>query len=114
MMLEKIQKHIEERNCIIKELKKIIGYCDSSEINIDLDCKWSIEEDSLWISEDGKPFKDDGYNCIPYTISSFKNKGKKLVMAEKDSITYVQIYPEYEKWYNTTILLLSNNNKIER
>ena len=110
-MLERIQKHIQERDSIVNDLNDIMGHCDDSPIEIEIDSQWSQDGDSLWISADGKPIDEDYY---AYTVSSFSARGEELFMGEKDGLTYVMAYSEEGRWQDTYIFILSNKNKVER
>ena len=103
-MLERIKKHIEERNQINELLKEIMPYADDTPFEITLEHKWKVNGGELFIYD-----TEDEY---AYNISSWANRGDQLFMGEKDGITYVMAYAADGKWYETTILILDNKNKI--
>jgi hypothetical protein len=109
-MLERITNHVNEREAITDELKKIMTHCDSdSPIDVDITSEWQIDGDELRIGEDDKPIDENKGNYYSYTISSMGAKGKELFIGEKDGITYVMAYPD--NWRDTVIYVLDNKNR---
>lgn len=106
-MFKRISDHVSERDAITEELKKIMGHCDESPIEIDITSEWEVNGDELHIQVDDEPLSDDYYG---YTISSMGAKGEELFMGEKDGFTYVMAYPE--NWRDTTIYVLNNKLKV--
>lgn len=108
-MIDRIKKHVEERDAIIAELETIMGHCDDSPIDIDfIDKKWAVNEDELHLQVKDYDLEDDYYG---YEISSMGAKGEELFMGEKNGYTYVMAHDG--DWEKTTIFVLDNKNKIE-
>lgn len=106
-MLERIINHVNEREEITKELKKIMTHCDDSPIEIDLETKWEVYGDELRLQFEDEPLDENGYT---YTISSMGAKGEELFMGTRSGITYVMAYDE--NWRDTVIYVLNNINKV--
>ena len=108
-MIDRIKKHIEERDAIIVELKVIMGYSDDSPINLDfIDKKWAVNEDGLHLQVKDYDLEDDYYG---YDISSMGAKGENFFMGDKDGYTYVMAHND--DWENTVIFVLDNKTKVE-
>lgn len=107
-MIDKIKKHVAERNAIVAELNAIMGHCDSSPINTDwLGKKWAMNEDELHLQVKDYDLDDDYYG---YEISSLGAAGKEFFMGEKDGYTYVMAHDG--DWYNTQVFVLDNKNRV--
>lgn len=108
-MLDRIQKHIAERDAIIEELKLIMVHADvDSPLEIELEAKWSVSGDEFRLQVEDYDLDDDGYS---YTISSMGAKGEELFMGTKDGVTYIMAYED--NWRDTMIFVLKNENKNE-
>lgn len=109
-MLDRIKKHLEERDAINEELTKIMGYCDESHIDLDfIDKKWAICCDiELHLQVDGYDIDD---NYFVWTISSMGMKNQNQYIGNKDGYTYVMAFDG--SWDNTRIFILNNKLKQE-
>lgn len=108
-MFERIKKYVEERDAIIIELEKIMGYCDASPINMEfLDKQWEVIRDELHIQVNiDVDLEDDYYG---YEISSMGAAGKEFFMGEKDGYTYVMGHDG--DWEKTQVFVLTTKNKV--
>jgi hypothetical protein len=108
-MIERIKKHVEEREAINAELEKIMRYCDDSPINMEfIDKKWEVIDDELHLQVNDEDLEDDYYG---YEISSMGAKGEDFFMGEKDGYTYVMAHDG--DWEQTQVFVLKSQNKID-
>jgi len=108
-MIDRIKKHIIERDAIIVELETIMGHCDDSPINLDfIDKKWLVNDDELHLQVDDEDLEDNYYG---YDISSMGAKGEDFFMGDKDGYTYVM--GNTGDWEQTQVFILTTKNKVE-
>lgn len=107
-MIDRIKKHIEERDSIIEKLKTIMVYCNNSPISLDfLHKKWAIVNDELHLQVSDCDLDEDYYG---YEISSMGAKGEQFFMGEKDGYTYVMAHDG--DWEKTQVFVLDNKNRV--
>jgi len=107
-MKDRILKHIEERESIKKELTKIIGGCNNSPFQDELNAKWRIVNDEVHIEVLGDSLDENYYS---FTITSIGCRSEEFYMGTKDGITYIMGYAD--EWYDTVLLILDNNNRVD-
>lgn len=109
-MFERIKKHVDERDDINLELKKIIGYCNNSPFNLNfLDKKWGIMDNELHLQ-----VKDTDLDCdyYMYELSSLGTLNETFFMGEKDGYMYIMAHHEGD-WEATEIFVLKIENKVD-
>lgn len=104
-MLERIKKHLENRDEIIVALDKIMGYCDDSPIILSLDCDWVWGNGYLHTQVEDEPLEDNYYE---YKMSSLGDKDEEYFIGSEDGITYIMVNDG--DWENSNIIVLDNNN----
>lgn len=108
-MFERIKNHVEERDVIIVELEKIMGFCNDSPINMEfVDKKWVVIHDELHLQVGDEDLEDNYYG---YELSSMGAKGVDFFMGEKDEYTYVMAHDG--DWEQTQVFVLRTENKVE-